>query len=185
MNRLSIIAGVLLVGYPFAVYFGLSRWEFSSMATVLLVLFVLRALSSRIGGINGPLAHIAQLTGIIGFTLVLLGYVFEKSAWLLFYPVAVNAVMLAVFSHSLTQPQSIIERVARLKHPNLPESAVRYTKKVTQIWCVFFSLNGLIALATCAMPLASWTLYNGFISYVAGGSLFAIEYLVRTKVQTS
>ena len=35
--------------------------------------------------------------------------------------------------------QSAIERIARLQHPDLPPEGVVYTRRVTQIWCVFFS----------------------------------------------
>ncbi len=74
----------------------------------------------------------------------------------------------------------MIERFARFHNKNLSSNAVKYTRKVTIIWCIFFVINGLIALYTAFYAsLEIWTLYNGLISYVLMGSLFVIEYIVR------
>ncbi|HFC3024557.1 TPA: hypothetical protein ACFIR0_000119 [Neisseria gonorrhoeae] len=47
------------------------------------------------------------------------------------YPVLVNLMMLAVFGSSLFAGQTVIEKLARLQQPDLPEKAVRYTRRVT------------------------------------------------------
>ena len=96
------------------------------------------------------------------------------------YPVAVNAVLLGVFSSSLLKPPSVIERMARLKIPELSARQVSYTRSVTKVWCAFFLLNGLTALATALWTSAEvWALYNGVISYILVGCLFAVERLAR------
>lgn len=119
----------------------------------------------------------------MGITLIALSLLFKQHGWMTFYPVVVNVCMLAVFANSFKQKQTIIERLARLQEPDLPPSGVKYTRKVTAIWCVFFILNGSIALYTCFQPLEVWTLYNGFISYVLAGILFFIEWVVRQFVR--
>ena len=53
--------------------------------------------------------------------------------------------MLAVFGGSLFAKQTVIERLARLQHPDLPPEGVRHTRRVTQIWCAFFIFNGATA----------------------------------------
>ncbi|WP_407331332.1 hypothetical protein [Enterovibrio sp. 27052020O] len=184
MRIISAVAGILLLAYPLAVYAGLSYWGAAPLALLLIVLFLCRIASGQLTG-SGPLKHLALLTGSMGIALASLGYLFKQHDWFLYYPVVVNSAMLAVFAHSLTQPQSIIEQLARLQEPNLPPSGVNYTRKVTKVWCVFFLLNGTIAWLTCFMPLTYWTLYNGLLSYIAAGVLFAVEYLIRKKVQTS
>lgn len=96
------------------------------------------------------------------------------------YPAFVNAAMLIAFAHTLAHGPSMIERFARLVEPDLPESGVRYTRAVTWIWCVFFLINGAIAIWTAlfaSWPV--WTLYNGLISYAAIAALFLGELLVR------
>ena len=61
---------------------------------------------------------------------------------------------------------------------------MRYTRRVTQAWCLFFLFNALTAagLALWA-PLAWWTLYTGVIAYGLMGLLFAGEWLVRQRVR--
>ena len=78
---------------------------------------------------------------------------------------------------------SLIERLARLQHPDLPPEGVIYTRRVTQVWCGFFIVNGIIALATA--PCSSfevWSLYNSLIGYILMGILGG-EYVVRLKTQ--
>lgn len=118
----------------------------------------------------------------IGGTLLL----FIVAVWsnlllpLKLYPVLVNAALLGVFAHSLISPPSMIEQFARIGEPNLPTRAIRYTRRVTQVWCIFFAANGLVALITALWASsATWTLYNGLIAYLMMGLLFAGEYIVR------
>jgi len=98
------------------------------------------------------------------------------------YPVLVSLVLLIVFSTTLIFPPSMVERFARMSEPDLPLVAVTYTRCVTQIWCVFFVVNGAIALVTAiwATELV-WSLYTGVISYVLMGSLFGGEFLYRQR----
>jgi uncharacterized membrane protein len=100
------------------------------------------------------------------------------------YPVAVSAVFLGIFGYSLLAPPSVIERIARGRGPALPPFVVAYTRRVTQVWCGFFMLNGGIAFATALWaPAAVWSLYTGVISYALMGLLFAAEYVVRIQVK--
>jgi len=96
------------------------------------------------------------------------------------YPVFMNVAMLNAFAVTLWRPPSMIERFARILQPDLSQNGVRYTYKVTIVWVVFFALNGAIALWSALQPgWTAWTLYNGFLSYIAAGALFIGEYLVR------
>lgn len=98
------------------------------------------------------------------------------------YPLLINAVMLSVFAYTLISPPSMIERFARLREPDLPAQAIAYTRRVTQVWCGFFIINGLIALATALWASeAAWSLYNGLIAYLLMGLLFGGEYLFRLR----
>lgn len=118
----------------------------------------------------------------LGATLLVFLVAVWSNAWLplKLYPVLVNAALLAMFAYSLIYPPSIIERLARMRNPDLPAQAIAYTRRVTQVWFVFFAINGLFSLMTAlwASP-ATWTLYNGLIAYLMMGLLFAGEYVVR------
>jgi uncharacterized membrane protein len=95
------------------------------------------------------------------------------------YPVLMNAVMFFIFASSLYRGPSMIERIARLTDPDLPESGVIYTRKVTLIWCVFFVVNGSVAAVTVLLSDEIWMLYNGLISYCLMGILLLAEYIFR------
>ena len=98
------------------------------------------------------------------------------------YPVVVNLGMLALFGLSLIFPPTIIERIARIREPLLSSAGVQYTKRVTQVWCAFFIVNGTIAWITVFYASDEiWSLYNGLIAYVLMGLLFGIEYLCRRR----
>lgn len=98
------------------------------------------------------------------------------------YPVLINCAMLTAFGYSLISPPSMVERLARLREPNLPPAAVGYTRRVTQIWCVFFVINGSIALGTALWASEEvWSLYTGVIAYFLMGALFGGEFLFRLR----
>lgn len=78
----------------------------------------------------------------------------------------------------------MVETFARLRHKNLPAHAVVYCRRVTVVWCVFFIVNGLVALDSVLFRSdAWWALYNGAVSYVLIAMLFAAEFTVRMYVQ--
>lgn len=172
------VIAVLTLLYPFAVYFGIHSIEPWQIAALLAALLALRLL---LGGAAGRGNRLLLLVALLycGF-----------AAWqnnlisLRFYPALINLGLLSLFIVSLYCPPSAIERLARLQHPDLPPEGVRYTRKVTQVWCVFFLLNGTLAVVTalwCSM--AWWSLYNGLIAYVLMGLLMAVEYGIRLRTQ--
>ncbi len=54
------------------------------------------------------------------------------------YPRWVSLLMLALFGGSLFAKQSLIAAARPPANADLPPEGVRYTRRVTQIWCVFF-----------------------------------------------
>lgn len=77
----------------------------------------------------------------------------------------------------------MVERLARIREPQLSPAGVRYTRKVTKVWCGFFICNGAVALFTVLyVDLRLWTLWNGMLSYILMGTLMAGEWLVRQRV---
>ena len=131
----------------------------------------------------GPLQAVTQLVAVVGIALCVASFLLKTHQLLLFYPVVVNAVMLAVFGGSLWSAMPIVERLARLQEPDLPEKGVRYTRHVTQIWCGFFIINGGMALFTALYgDMSLWTAWNGMIAYLLMGTLMAGEWLVRRQV---
>lgn len=169
-----LLAGVL---YPFAVYYGSGHFAPWQFALLLGSLWLGRALTAA----KRPGTLITALIAL-GFC-VLLG-LFDSPVLLRWYPVLISASMLSLFGMSLIYGPPIVERLARIREPELPEVAVRYTRQVTRVWCCFFMANGLMATAlTLWAPLTWWALYTGLISYGLMGLLFAGEWLVRRRVR--
>jgi uncharacterized membrane protein len=169
-----VIAGVL---YPFAVYFGMEHFSPWQFALLLGVLWAARALTGERRPGNLGMALVA-----IGFCLLLAA--FDNPHLLRWYPVLISGFMLTLFGLSLLRGMPMVERLARLTDPELPEIAIRYTRRVTQVWCLFFLFNGLVAaVLTLWAPLSWWTLYTGLIAYGLMGILFAGEWIVRQRVR--
>ncbi|MDE1221387.1 hypothetical protein L9W97_09625 [Vibrio aestuarianus] len=181
---LTVLSAIVLLAYPFAVYLGINEFGLQTVGILLACIFGLRIVAGQQAKIQ-ELKQLAWISGLIGLTLAILGIVFKQHGWLLFYPVVVNVCMLSVFALSLKQKQTIIERLARLQEPDLPQSGIAYTRTVTKVWCVYFIFNGVIALFTCFQSIEIWTLYNGLISYLLAGAIFAGEWLVRQKIRQS
>jgi uncharacterized membrane protein len=174
---LTVIGGL---GYPFLVYFSLG-----SIPPTALVLTGLGLIGLRMLGLRGmePTNRWIIAFALAGSGLLLL-MTWKPEMAARAYPIAVSLAVAAVFALSLRFPPSIVERIARLSEPDLPPKGVAYTRRVTGVWAVFLLFNAGISGATAAWgSLAVWTLWNGFLSYVAMGLLFAGEYLVRKRVR--
>ena len=180
MSRLAqLILALIVAAYPLAVYFGI---QYLSLGALLGVLIVVAGLRLLLGGSGGKVG--AKLVAVALAMVVALSWLRGDTGGLLWYPVLCNAILLGVFAYSLRQPQTVIERLARLQEPDLPPEGVAYTRRVTQVWCGFFVANGALAAATVLHgDMQLWTLYNGLISYGLMGLLLAGEWLVRGRVR--
>ena len=167
---------VLMVLYPLGVYLALGRVPPQWIAALLVLLAVLRAVVTRQRFWWAVAGGAALLAGAAWWR--------NDALAIKLYPVLVNAVLLGVFGASLRYPPTVVERLARLREPDLPPAGVRYTRKVTILWCVFFVGNGAAATYTAAFSSdATWALYNGLIAYGLMGGLMGAEWLVRQRVQ--
>jgi uncharacterized membrane protein len=170
---LSFLTVVIVLIYPFVIWLGQVEARYFALLLLLVALVQLFRVKSD-----------SPWVWWTGGTL----FLFALALWvdallpLKLYPVVVNAGLLGLFAYSLVVPPTMIERIARVRESDLSPAAVLYTRRVTQIWCVFFALNGLMALCTALWSSAVvWTLYNGLITYLLMGLLFAGEYCIRWR----
>lgn len=171
-----------VIAYPIAVWCGLRNWGTGILAPLLITVFLLRLLTFR--GKLSRLTFFGKAIAVTGIVLVAASVVLRETSLLLYYPVAVNGILLGLFFSSLYGRQSLVERLARLSEPDLPPEGVIYTRRVTQVWCVFFLCNGAFALYTCLKgDMALWALYNGGISYLLIGLLMGMEWIVRKRLR--
>ncbi|WP_295480990.1 strain DSM [uncultured Sutterella sp.] len=160
--------------YPLWAWWGLRHWGVLPVAAALALVMLVRAALKRDLESWGFFAT----ASLLALTSLLL----DVEEPMLLYPVLVNVFLLWLFGSSL-RGTPVVERLARLKEKNLPPEGVRWCRGVTEVWCGFFILNGLTALATVLSGDRSlWMLWNGCISYVLIGLLFAGEFLLRRLV---
>jgi uncharacterized membrane protein len=173
---LTFLAILLTLIYPLTIWLAEGRIEPRALAGLLLLVGFARLVTVKMSQATRWWLAATML-------LVLLAVWGNAMFPLKLYPVIVSATLLGVFAYSLIVPPSAIERIARMREPQLPSAAIGYTRRVTQVWCVFFFLNGAIALYTALYASSAlWSFYNGFLAYILIGLLFAGEYCVRRRV---
>jgi len=178
---LNIVAALLMLSWPFVVWFGLAHNSLHWLLPLMALMLLARLQQARQA--LAPLRFVTRGVACMGIALCIASWLLKTHQLLLFYPVAVNAIMLAAFGGSLWTSMPLVERLARLRDPALPQAAVRYTRRVTQVWCGFFILNGATALFTALHgDMRLWSAWNGMIAYLLMGLLMAGEWLVRLRV---
>jgi uncharacterized membrane protein len=179
---LAVLFAIFSILYPVFAVISIRTVGPLPVVVILCVILLLRifvpTMREKLGLLTwGLLAAVVGVAGIAAF---------DAELSVRFYPVLMNATMLVSFAVTLVRPPSMIERFARILEPDLSPAGVAYTRKVTIVWVGFFALNGVIALFTVvAGSWTVWMVYNGFISYVAAGCLFLVEFLVRQRVRGS
>jgi len=172
---MSVLAAVITLLYPLAIWFGHGRIEPRWLAGLLLAAAIARLPALKLSGV-------ARWSVAAALVLVAAAIWSNLLLPLKLYPVLVSAALLAGFAYSLGTPISAVERMARLRGEDFPPAARAYMRKVTQVWCGFFVINGAIAFGTALWASeAVWSLYTGVISYALMALLFGAEYLVRLR----
>jgi uncharacterized membrane protein len=174
----AMLPALVLLAWPFVVYWGLRELTARTVALVLLAVLLLRLLASGMAAVGSRAAI------VLGAVLAAVAAAGDAALPLKLYPVAVNAALLGVFAGSLWRGPPVVERLARLRESVLEPEAVAYCRAVTRAWCIFFVGNGAIALATAlAASDETWVLYNGVIAYLLIAAMFGGEWLVRKRLR--
>jgi len=176
---------LLFALYPILIFAGLHFLDARSVGALVLVALVLRyrrnatRLASSLSLVQWSALALPPLLGLAVVAT-------NSETLLLLYPASISCSMLILFGVTLLKPPTMVERFARLREPDLSPAGVRYTRRVTEAWCVFFVCNGAIAIYTAlAASREVWALYNGFIAYILMGTLFAGERAVRRRMMSA
>jgi len=181
VNRGAALA--LGLAYPFLAYAALRTFSAAMLVGLFAFFLVLRLGLAALGKSRLIGAAERWLIAFTGGSALLWGLI-SPVAGLKAYPIFVSAGFAIVFGHSLLFPPTIVERFARLRPIKVTPATLVYFRRVTLAWLVFCVANGsLSALTALIGDLRLWTLYNGFISYLLIGAMFAGEWLVRRRVQ--
>lgn len=172
LRLFHLLVVLALAAYPFLVYYGRERIGAVWLTAGILLLWGIKSLLSRQRWQQLVVLALLLCMGLFQLT--------DRPGFLYFYPIVVNLVLLLVFAGSLFTSMSVVERIARSQEPELPPSAVAYTRTVTKVWIAFFIVNGsIIYLLWQAGYFHAWSLYTGFISYLLMALLFAGEWVFR------
>jgi len=176
-SALDLVLLAIGLAYPFVVYFGLQILPAGFFAIGLFGLLVLKLTVSRKTNGRNTLPY------LIAAVVLLILAARSPMVGLKAYPVLLSLALAAAFAYSLIWPPTIVEQIARIRHPDLPLYVNSYLRKVTIAWLMFFLINAALSAATAMSgSLKLWTLYNGFIAYIAMGVMFAAEFLIRQVV---
>ncbi len=128
-----IISIAVVIGYPFAVWRGLTMASGRIVGGVVLVALAV-ALPLRF--ISRPKRDFELLgSGITLLVLVFLAVLLDDHRFLLAMPVLINATLLAGFGMSLRAGRMpLVERFARMTHKNLSVEQIRHCRSVNRIW---------------------------------------------------
>ena len=127
-------------------------------------------------------AWLAMVAGAAGATFLLAhGTGFGMAAMYGVPHAAAYVFLLWLFGRTLLRGgEALITRLARHTHGSLSPQMVRYTRRLTLAWCVFF----VAQLAASALLLRfasfeSWSLFINVLNFPLLGLMFAGDYVYR------
>ncbi|MBR4531731.1 AMP-binding protein [bacterium] len=198
-KALKIFLNIVLILYPVIVFIMLVMLKLPVKVLSLCVMALAAALflsfSAKKSKKNLDWKPLA--TSLLFLAAGLLCFFTNKTIFLKLYSPAINLILLIFFGSTLIFGPNIIFRFATLADKSIKGSfhekkVENYCRKVTVVWCIFFILNGSAAALTVfagrifgTTPENAdkiWSLYNGGISYILMGVLFAAEFIVRKFV---
>ena len=194
----KVLFAAFSVLYPALVFCGLEFWGLSPRRLSLMLIglafvhfFNVTRSRSKVSEGSQDRANVVKNFALVALMLLCgaIAFFADNVIFLKFYPVMVSLSLLSFFAISLWKKPSFIFRLACLGDKSIRVSpsyrfVERYCDRVTQVWCVFFIVNASIALGTALVGSDRiWSLYNGLISYIIIGVLFAVEFMVRKMMQ--
>lgn len=167
-----------MFSYPPAVHFtlvaeqqGLALWLLITLSGSQLLTLLLTPGSNR--------AALLIPVGVLGFCL----YSLSQHTIIALYlpPILISSTLLWYFSRTLRQGhEPLITTLARKVFGEQDPEVLVYTRRVTQIWSLFF----LVMLLECLLlalfaPVEVWSLFANLLNYVFIALLFMLEFTYR------
>lgn len=182
MTLNKVMQFFIWLGYPVVIFFGLEYVDPRTMALALGGLLILRWRKEALAIFEG-MAWLPVVCVLLLAATLLAIFITNNESLIRIYPAIINIGMLSIFAYSLMRPPTMIERFAMLHQGRLTTEIIAYTRLVTKVWCMFFLLNGGIAIYTVFFTSReTWAWYNGLVAYLLMGTLFVAEWLIRQQV---
>lgn len=119
---------------------------------------------------------------LVGFAAVLSVALLAPPQGLLYLPPVLLNVALAIVFGATLRPgaEPFIGRIARLERgESLDSRLAAYSRRLTQVWTVFFVVMGVASAALAFAPVHIWSLFTNGLAYVLIAALFLGEWLYR------
>ena len=181
----AVVWGFFIL-WPVLLFFSLYSDVFWLFAWGSLALFLLRLALPPVSSIR-VLSVAERVATLLGAGICVISLAFKISIALLWYPVALNIVLLITCLISLFCRPNIVEFLIQTIHQK--ESVFRevnenYAKIATFAWIVFFFLSSIISALTALIADPKlWTLWNGIFVYILAGLLTAGEFFVWMRLR--
>lgn len=127
----------------------------------------------------------AVVTAMICTTLVLWSTLLARLDWIyLIQHIACNVMLCWFFAQTLFGDRTpIITTLARTIHPDMPDDVVRYTRKVTIAWAIFFAMQVVVSLIIFYVAsIETWSMFANILNWPLVILMFVVEYICRKRV---
>ncbi|MBI2255697.1 MAG: hypothetical protein HYU58_13835 [Proteobacteria bacterium] len=169
---------VIGAAYPFLVYALHERVSPSVFAIGACLLLFARAYFSSSGFMR--LLRVPLLAAVAALGML---SIVDATLASRIYPALISLMFAALFGSTLRHPPSLVERMARVRDPDLSSAGQDYCRRLTWIWTVWLVTNAAIATLLSALhSIELWLLWTGLVSYVCSGVLFLGEMLIRDRL---
>jgi len=178
----SLLLALLALGYPVLMHLLLTHggWPQATLALALAP-FALAPLSLWSAGWRVlALAGAATLAAAAAWAWPAL--LQQPALVYLLQNVGMQALLAGVFGHTLLPAREpLIAQLARRIHgPDYSEPIARYARQATWAWTLYFVAMGTASVLVYALaPLAAWSWFVNFWSFVTLGAMAVGEYAVR------
>ncbi|MDR2767267.1 MAG: hypothetical protein LBB82_02950 [Treponema sp.] len=178
------IVVAILVLYPVLIFCSLVIFKMPPRNLSLAVIFfasVYVFLSYR--HYHGKNRWMVFLCPLILFGIGLAAFLINSSCVFKLYPALADLAYGIIFGMSLFIPPPIVYQLGILVAKDIKKTVsearlVSLSRTMTIIWCVFFVIDGIIAvITTFAASDTVWGIYNAGLSYVNMGLIFAVQFL--------
>lgn len=98
--------------------------------------------------------------------------------------IACNSMLCWFFAQTLFGDRTpLITTLARTIHPDMPDDVVRYTRKVTFAWVIFFAMQVLVSLVIFYVAsIETWSMFANILNWPLVILMFVVEYICRKRV---
>lgn len=130
-------------------------------------------------------AGLAIVTAMSYMAFALWATLLVRLDWIyLIQHIACNAMLCWFFAQTLFGDRTpIITTLARTIHPDMPDEVVRYTRKVTIAWAIFFAMQVLVSLIIFYVAsIETWSMFANILNWPLVILMFVVEYICRKRV---